>query len=99
MIEPRIVEQSKQSVCGASLRIGRTVNHSRHAGQDDRARAHRTWFEGYVERASLKPPVVQRLSRLRDRNHFGMSRRISQLLAAIVSRGNHTLRAIGRIIV
>jgi hypothetical protein len=84
MIQTRIVQQVKQRIDRAGLRIGCPINDHRDSGLKDRAGAHRAWFERHIERAAVETPRLTRFGRLGNGDHFGVCRRIVELLALVM---------------
>jgi len=89
MIQTRIVQQLIERADRASLRIGRAIDNRRDAGLDNRAGTHRTRFKRHVKRTAVQSPRLPRLGGLGNGDHFGVGRRIMELLALVVRLGNH----------
>ena len=88
MIEPLVVQQVIQRLDGACLGIHGPINNDWDPREHDGPSTHGAWFQRYVQRTFLKPPIPDRLGCLGNRDHLRVSRGIVKLLSLIVRRGN-----------
>jgi hypothetical protein len=86
MIESRVVQQLIQRLDGSRFGIRRSKYDEWNSGLHDSSRAHGARFERDVQHTIAQAPIIERRSGLGDGQHFGMRRRITQLLALVAGR-------------
>jgi len=83
VVESRVIEQLKQGYDGTGFGVERAVDDARNSALEDCPCAHRARFEGHEHRAIEQSPGVQMGGGLSNGDHFGMGRRIGELLALV----------------
>jgi len=86
VIQLRIIKDIEATPRRAALGIVRAVNHAIDSRLHDRASAHRTWFDGDVERDARQPVISNCLCRGAERDHFRVRRWIAIANRAIGTR-------------
>jgi hypothetical protein len=89
VVEPRLGEDVEDAARRARLRVGRRVDHARHAREDDRARAHRARLERHVERAVEDAPRAEVRGGGAQGEHLGVRGRVLAQLALVVAGADH----------
>ena len=88
MVEPSVAGDLVEGVAGAGLGVGATVDDERQPGLDDGPGTHGAGFQRDVEETVFEAPGSERLGRLGDGNHLGVSGGVAQLLALVVGTGD-----------
>ena len=71
----------------AGLAVARADNYTLDSRVDDRAGAHRTGFERYIQLASVQPPATKPRTGGIDREQLGVRQRVLRGLAQIEALG------------
>src|SRR4051812_14101656 len=84
VVEARLGQHVEDAAGGAGLGVGAAVDDTRHAREDDRARAHRAGLERDVQGAVENPPGAERAGRLAQGDGLGVGGRVLAQLALVV---------------
>lgn len=88
MIQGGLLKQIKQPAGGPALGITATENDPANPAMQDRARAHRARFLGYIEIAVAQTPITEGSLGLGESQHLGMGSGILERLHLVVGPGN-----------
>ncbi len=89
-----IARHVEHAAAGARLRVGRAVDHARHAREHDRPGTHRARLERHVEHRVEHAPAAERAGGLSQRDDLGVGGRVLAQLALVVS-GRDQLALVG----